>query len=118
MFGGGVRPGIERDVAELFVIQFQRITDLLDLSVRDAGARRHALQIRLDLRSAQIAPAPSGMGREETAHPIQAVGDMLLLRPGFPQYGYIALRPLGIRITRGHSHPDCRTHINPPFGHA
>jgi len=75
--------GRQGDAPESFVIDLQGLPCLLDLPVGYVRTGRHLPQERLDLRAAQVAPASSGMLREEPADPSDAERNGLFLGPHF-----------------------------------
>ena len=100
MRDGNIRSGIERDAAELFVVQFQRVPSLLDVPICYARPRCQTGQEDLDLRPAEIPASPPGVLSEETPYPPEAVGNGLFLGAGFAQNPDVPPRPAWLRVQR------------------
>ena len=100
MRGGNIGTRIERDAAELLVVEFQRLARLLDVPVRHARPRDQSAQERLDLPPAEFAPLTPGVFGEEATDPPHAVGNRPLMGAGLPENLDVALRPARFRIQR------------------
>ena len=96
MRGGDIRPGVERDTAELFVVQFEGVSRLscravasrrrrVDAPVCHARPRAQSTHKDHHLRPARIASASPRAIRKPTPHPPHTVGDGLFPGAGFAQ---------------------------------
>ncbi len=94
---------IQHDPSELRVVEFQRVTGLLDMPVTDPGPRRCLREERLDFGTPKLAARTSWKPREEASDPADAERDRFLLRPSLLQNLHVPLRPLRFRNQRrGH----------------
>jgi hypothetical protein len=98
MYGGRIWPRGERDTAELFVVQFQRVSRLLDEPICHALTCCQSTQEDLDLRSTQVPSSSAGVFRGETADPCHAIGDRLFLDAGFAKHPDVSFRPARLRV--------------------
>ena len=98
MYGGGVRPGIERDAAELFVAQFERIVRLLDMPMANTRPRSQPAQKDLDFFPSPLAPSPFGIFPKETPHSPHAIRNGLFLYAVFAKDPDDPLRSARFRV--------------------
>ena len=116
MYGGGVRPGIERDVVELSVVPLERIARWLDMPMANTGPRSQPTQKDFDFRPFPLAPSPSGMVRKEKSHPPHAIKDDPFLCADFAENPDALLRPARFPMQRRRGPTDPLTPGRPfPF---
>jgi len=116
MYGGGVRPGIERDVVELSVVQFERMARWLDMPMANTCPQSQLAQRDLDFCPSPFTPLSSGIFPKETPHPPHAIKDDPFLCADLAEDPDALLKPARFRMQRRRGPTDPLTPGRPfPF---